>query len=390
MSRMHALFTLAILAVFHQSGLNQTPTVPLNLRYNDSSFVEGKTVIEDVVWNGFDEDLRDYGVDYDYPIYKTDFDRELRGARAQINRGELLDLDHVERVIIRLKSWLSTKGYVKADVSVVGEPINEDRMSLIFSVRRGPLVTIEDIDFIGSNSITTEEFLANFKRCSGSDLKLLGSREFDFHTQRCTRQLLYSHGFFNAKVLSVDRRLVDDAYNISVTLFEGNRYRFGKITIDGASVFSEKEILEWFGKSFGDIADGRLLQEFVYETLKEKYAEKGYSQFSAEFDPELVKPIAEGLDGTVNVQISIEEGKRFTVRRVEFVGVESEEAELIKNTFELKEGEIFVPSKLASSIDKINQTGRFSILDKDQDVEILTDGKEGNLDLVIILRKITP
>lgn len=385
MSKMNPLITLFILAVFHQSALSQT-----NLRSNVSPFVEGKTIIDEVILTGFDEDLRDYGIKLDYPIYKTDFDQHLRGIRSQIKTDSLLDLDHVERIIVKLKSWLSNKGYVKAEVAVLGELISKDRMRLIFSVRRGPLVTIKEIGFIGSKSISVEEFRQDFAKCSRSDLKLFDTQRFDFYAQRCTRQLLYSQGFFKAKILSIDRKIEEDGYRITINVSEGDRYRLGKIVINGESVISEKEILEWLGMRTGDIADGRLLQKFVYETLKEKYGEKGHVQYNAEFDPEFVEPIAEGLDGTVNIQIFIEEGKQFTIRRIEFVGIESEEAVSLKNDFELKEGSVFVPGKLESGIDKINKTERFYLLDKDQHIEIRTDEEEGNLDLFISLRKIRP
>lgn len=160
--------------------------------------------------------------------------------------------------------------------------------------------------------------------------------------------------------------------------------------IEGTKSFSYKEILEMFGHKAGDIADGRDLQDFVYERLKREYGEKGHVLYNAEFEPEFVEPLAEGVDGSVNLHITIEEGKKFTIRRIIFTGINGNEERSLKEGFTLKEGGLFVPSKLESWVDQINKTERFYFVDKDQHVEIRTDEEEGDLDLVINLKKFQP
>lgn len=112
----------------------------------------------------------------------------------------------------------------------------------------------------------------------------------------------------------------------------------------------------------------------------------GYVQYNGEFEPEFIEPKTEGADGIVNVLIVLDEGKQFSINRIQFIGVDHDEDQNLRNDFPLKTDEVFVQSKFESGIDAINKTDKFFPINKDADVEILTDEKNGSLDVVIKLR----
>lgn len=119
--------------------------------------------------------------------------------------------------------------------------------------------------------------------------------------------------------------------------------------------------------------------------MKRLYADKGYIQYNAEFEPELIPPPAKGLDATINVQILIDEGPAFKVRRINFDGIDSEKAKELINRFSLKAGELFSQSKLDNDIEELNKSGEFRPIDKDQAVQFLADDEFANLNLNIRL-----
>ena len=197
---------------------------------------------------------------------------------------------------------------------------------------------------------------------------------------------MFSKGFWRAKINSISFQKDGELLNVQISLTEGPRYRLGKIKIDGCEVISKKEILKILGQKPGDVADGRALQDFVYDGLKQKYDELGYPNYNAEFEPHFIEPSSPNLDGTVDVTLSIDEGRQFKVRRILFLGVDEKEVENLRGNFLLKTGEIISSKKLQDAVDALNKLQRFDHIDKDVDVDIRTDEEAGDLDLVISLR----
>lgn len=251
----------------------------------------------------------------------------------------------------------------------------------------GPPVTTIEIRFSGNERVPNSELVENFKSCSGGQWKEFTQRSYEYFAQKCSRPLMYSKGFWRANVADVTHRLHHATLAVQVKVIEGPRYRLGKVKIEGNEILSEKEILEVLGQRAGDIADGRAIQDFVYERLKQRYDALGYVQYNAEFEPSFTDPRDWKLDGVVDVLLTIDEGRRFKVRRIRFAGVDDKESELLVGEFLFKSGEIFSGRKLQDAVDKFNELGRFEIIDKDQDVEIRTDEEGGDVDLVITLRK---
>jgi outer membrane protein insertion porin family len=87
------------------------------------------------------------------------------------------------------------------------------------------------------------------------------------------------------------------------------------------------------------------------------------------------------------VTIRIEEGKQFTLRRLEFTGNTFTRDRVLRREFLLNEGDIYNQNWLEISIARLNQTQYFDPIDKDQDVETRTDDEQGDVDLIVKVRE---
>ena len=143
-----------------------------------------------------------------------------------------------------------------------------------------------------------------------------------------------------------------------------------------------------FDQRPGDVANGEILKNFVDDGLKQAYGDKGYVQYGGDVEPKFIRPQSEGLDGVAELLIQIEEGRQFTVRKITFRGIEKNDETQIRELMTLKEGDLYVPSKLEASLDRINQIDRYVPLDRDRDVDIRVDEETGDLDMAIMFRKI--
>lgn len=246
--------------------------------------------------------------------------------------------------------------------------------------------TIE-ISFFGNENFSNDELVADFKGCYGHLWQKYDERAYNFIAQKCTRALMQSKGFWKANVIDISSTVRGGVRAVQIVVEEGRRYRIGKIVIEGNEVLSKDEILELWGQRSGDVADGPRLLYLAYEKLKERYGELGYVQYSAEFDPDFVEPRGRRQDGVVNVTITIDEGRKFRVGRVEFRGVSDEEKVSLQAEFALKAGNMFTPKGLHSAVEILNETARFEPVDVDRDIDILTDEEAPDVDVVITVRR---
>ncbi|MCP6618133.1 hypothetical protein NL516_27250, partial [Klebsiella pneumoniae] len=84
--------------------------------------------------------------------------------------------------------------------------------------------------------------------------------------------------------------------------------------------------------------------------------------------------------GIVDIKILIQEGKQFTLRRLEFTGNTFTRDRVRRRESLLNEGDIYNQRLLEISVARLNQTQYFDPIDKDQDVEKRTDEEEGEVD----------
>ena len=108
----------------------------------------------------------------------------------------------------------------------------------------------------------------------------------------------------------------DDTLKIVVPVTEGKLYRVGELKVEGNSIFSEQQILAYVGLRKGEIANGKRLQDAVYEDLKKVYGSQGFVQYDAEFEPEFKDNPTNPNEGIVDITITIDEGKQFTLRQI--------------------------------------------------------------------------
>ena len=374
-------------AATHLQGQSSDSFVPIfEDRLSPSvEFVDGETTVGEVEIIGLDAET-DQSIEH--PVYASNFISQLRYERIGFVEDKTFSGYKVHLIAKKVREYLSEIGYEYAKVTALGMRLPENQTRLRFSVDRGPLIATKAIRFIGNERVSSAELEENLKGCLGEEWERYDRRRYDYFTQKCSRELFFSKGFFRARIIETKSEIRDGVRNVVVVLTEGPRYRLGKITIDGNQVFSDREILEFFGQKSGDIANGQDLKDFAFERLKQKYGELGYVHYNADFEPEYIEPKGGGSDGVVNILFTIDEGRPFKVRRIKIDGIEPEEGERLLADFPMKSGDLYVPGKLEKWAEAINTTGRFNWLDKDQHVQILSDEEAADVDLVISLKKV--
>ncbi|MEP6788642.1 MAG: POTRA domain-containing protein [Acidobacteriota bacterium] len=355
---------------------------PKSLKSAD--FVDDETGVENIVFSGLETQKDEFGEPIEDTISESDLRSALRrqGGPETIQRENyVLGLERVDNTIKAINEYLSLHGYLKAKITALGEKTGQGRMKLIFAIEKGKRFTVSSVAFNNLVTFSNDELVPIMKDCMGDRWGLYDLRQIDYCAQKKVRNLMQSRGYFEAKISPAERRFHLGEIEIFLDVTEGLRYRLGEIKVKGAEAFSKQEILDMLGQKTGDVADGNALQDLVYEKLKHAYDDKGYVQYSSEFEPVFFKPEGKSLDGTVNIKIDIDEGRVFKVRRIQFVGIDAERGNQLTQSLSLKEKSPFNRTKFEQDIKDLNTLGDFESIDQDQDVDFLTD--EESADIVI-------
>ncbi|MBK8465341.1 MAG: outer membrane protein assembly factor BamA [Chloracidobacterium sp.] len=348
-------------------------------------------------------------------LTESDILKEFREKRVGISKEAVYDPVKTRAAIRTLREMLAAKGYPNAKVTVKDEDISATSVAVIFDIDQGNRSRIVQIDFEGNqhfkdgelrNALVLVKETGLISRIKGMDI--LDLRKLQYDLQKNVRSYMFSKGYFQARIgepevegLGFKRTgppligsfplpLItskDDTLKIKVPVTEGKIFRVGELKVEGNSIFSEQQILSYVGLKKGEIANGKRLQDAVYEDLKKVYGSQGFVQYNAEFEPTFKDSPTNANEGIADITITIDEGKQFTLRRLEFSGNTFTRDKVLRREFLLNEGDIYNQNYLEISIARLNQTQYFDPLDKDQDVEFRTDEEKGDVDLVVKVKE---
>ncbi|MBK7392387.1 MAG: outer membrane protein assembly factor BamA [Chloracidobacterium sp.] len=348
-------------------------------------------------------------------IAESDILKEFREKRVGISKESVYDPVKARNATRILREMLASKGYPNATVTVKEEEVSATSIAVTFDVQQGNRSRIVEIDFDGNQKFKDGELrdalllvkkTGLIARVKGMDI--LDLRKLQYDLQKNVRSYMFSKGYFQARIgdpvvvglgykrtgfpllKSLPIPLLgsnDDTLKIIVPVTEGKIFRVGELKVEGNSIFSEQQILGYVGLQKGEIADGKRLQDAVYEDLKKVYGSQGFVQYNAEFEPVFKDSTTNPSEGIVDITLTIDEGKQFSLRRLEFTGNTFTRDKVMRREFLLNEGDIYNQNYLEISVARLNQTQYFDPIDKDQDVEIRTDEEKGDVDLIVKVKE---
>ncbi|HMO80582.1 MAG TPA: outer membrane protein assembly factor BamA [Pyrinomonadaceae bacterium] len=348
-------------------------------------------------------------------VQESEVLKEFRERRAGIAKENVYDPVKARAASRILREMLASRGYPNASVNIKEEEVSATSIALTFEVDQGNRSRIVKIEFEGNerfkdselrNALTLVRETGLVARVKGADI--LDMQKLQWDLQRNVRSYMLSKGYFQARIGEPEieemgtRRTsllplitlpipllssIDDTLRIIVPITEGRLFRVGELKVEGNSIFSEQQILGAIGLKTGDVADGKRLQDAIYEDLKKVYGNQGFVNYNAELDPEFRDNPDNPNEGIVDITITIEEGMQFSLRRLDFQGNTFTRDRVLRREFLMNEGDIYNERALEISLLRLDQTQYFDPINKDQDVERRTDEERGDVDLIVKVKE---
>ena len=228
-----------------------------------------------------------------------------------------------------------------SDVQILAEKIVDNKIYLKILLTQRP--RIADIRYHGVKKSEREDLEAKLGLVKGSQItpnlidraKILIKKHFD------------EKGFKNAEVTIIERDLADnkEQVDVDVMIDKKEKVKVHQITIDGNTVLTDKKLKRVMKKTneknkLVNIFRSKKFIEEKYEEDKQhiidKYNELGYRD--AQIVVDSVSPYD---DRTVDVYMKIEEGDKYYLRNVTWVGNTIYASDWLNEQLRMKKGDVY-------------------------------------------------
>jgi len=339
-------------------------------------------------------------------VSTSDILDRFKQAKVGLTVESQYDPTRVKKAEVTLKELLSEHGRQFANVRTEVRQIPPAAVSVTFVIKEGPKVKVGKIRFIGNKNIKTRILRAAMKNLKPVGVphsiflenifaKTYDATKLEEDTER-VRNEYQNRGYFKVVVSDPKAEIHDTghkgahipliqagpgkAVDITMPIDEGDKYRLGKITFKGnKSLTNSAGLRGLIPLRDGDIFSREKIAKGL-EALRKAYGEYGYINFTpipnTTFDED---------KKLVNVEIDVEEGKQFYVRRIEFQGNTTTRDKVIRRELALEEGGVYNSRLWELSLLRLNQLSYFDQL-KPEDPNVTDkklDEKNGFVDLTL-------
>ena len=351
--------------------------------------------------------IRDITFDGLKSVSESDVLKTFREKRVGVSKEAIQDPVKVRNATRVLKELLAAKGHPNAVVTPNIETVSATSIAINFVINEGPRVRVAEVRFEGSKVFKSGKLRDQMKYVKEAglitrfrELDILDREKLDYDLHRVD-SYMRSKGYLQARhgeprIEGLGPRRtgfpllplpfissVDDTLRITVPIVDGKLYRVGDVKIEGNSIFSEQIIKAVLGLQKGEVANGDALSKALYESLKKAYGAQGFIQYTAEVTPTFKENPQNPEEGVADFVITIDEGKQFTLRRLEFTGNTFTRDNVLRREVLINEGDIYNQTTFEYSIVRLNQLGYFNPIDKDKDADYRTNDEEGLVDVTV-------
>ena len=264
--------------------------------------------------------------------------------------------------IQRIREAYSAIGRSDVEVTTQVVPVAEGRVNLAFVINEGERTKITSINFVGNNAYSDGRLAAVLQTKESGILSFLTRKDVYNEDklradEEALRQFYYNHGYADFRVISSEAVLNEagNEYTINITVDEGQRYRFGAVSvestvegIDGAELEGLLETRE------GQTYSARDIQKSM-EAISRRVSSAGYP-----FARVVPRGDRNFETNTIGVTYLVDQGERAYVERIEVRGNTRTRDYVIRREFDISEGDAFNQETISRAKRRLEALGFFS------------------------------
>lgn len=286
---------------------------------------------------------------------------------VQLKPRTVLTQSRVQEDTTRILNLYRSQGRFGATVDPKIIKLDQNRVNLVFEIKEGKKTDVRRINFIGNKSFSDSTLRGEIETTVSAWYRFLSTTDsYDPDRLQVDREKLrnfyLSEGYIDMKVVSAVAELSpeQDAFYITFTVDEGERYRVGKVAIKSTlRNLDTKTLQKLVETKTGDWYD-QLAADATVQAMNDALGTLGYAfvdiRARLDRDPDPKKKV-------VNITYSINEGPKVYVERIDIKGNVRTLDKVIRREFRLVEGDAFNTAKLQRTRQRLQNLGFFSSVD---------------------------
>jgi outer membrane protein insertion porin family len=312
------------------------------------------------------------------------------------------DPTKLARAVDIIRALLAEHGHQFATVKPEIKNIPPSSVAVNFNIKEGPTVKVGNITFTGNHAVSSRELRAAMKNLRPVGIphsiffenifaRTYDASKLEEDTER-VRRAMQDRGYFKAAVADPITHIRNEGglsfltfrprkgkrIDIKIPVEEEQRYRLGGVTFTGNThVQNVKALRAQFPTKDGEFFNATAVGKGL-ENLRKAYNSLGYINFTA-----VPTPRVDDAKHQVFLDIDIDEGKPFTVSRIEFQGNTITRDRVIRRELLLEEGSLYNSNLWEQSLLRLNQLDYFDPLKIDTDSEQHIDAENGTVSLLL-------
>lgn len=280
----------------------------------------------------------------------------------------LLTKSKVQGEVQRILAIYRAKGYFNA--KVVSKIIKKDqnRADIVFEIEEGTVAEVRQVKFIG-NSHFADDKLRHILITKESHWWRFFASDDVYDPERLEldrdnlRKFYLNKGYVDFRVISAQVEMAPnhEGFVITFTLEEGERYKFGDISVQNNIPNLNIQDVKQKLKSQKDEWYSAEVLEKDTEKLTEEAGNLGYAFVAIE-----PVPAKNEIAKTIDINYQIQQGPKVYVRDIEISGNTRTVDSVIRRQFKVAEGDAFNTSKIKASDRNIENLDFFKSADIQQ------------------------
>ncbi len=310
---------------------------------------------------------------------------KLKEGKAEIRVGAPVSLRDVARAKTVLVDAYKAEGFRSVAIDATTENVSDLQRRIVFLVDEGDKIKIQSIVFTG-NTVFGQTKLryaihktkqAHWWRFfdSKSTYNQAGYEEDVESLRKLYQDAGYKDVVVKDPILDVfvtnprEKRpeKTNRRVNITIPIVEGEKFYFGKVTVEGSTVFRPELLERFFAARAGKPMSRAVIADGM-KAIDATYRSRGYIYVF--MNPENT----EKPKHVVDVAVKITEGDQYRLGRIEFTGNKTTRDKVLRRELQVFEGDIMDMETFKKSLFKVTQLGYFKI-EEDPDFRVNPEKK---------------
>lgn len=272
-----------------------------------------------------------------------------------ITKGSPLNNEALAKAQAELQKQYIAMGYNTATVSVGTKPISGNRSAVVVKIKEGQIARIQRVEIKGNRAFPDAVLLKQLESGPKSRLSFFSDRDKLSRDKlqadaKKLRQFYLDRGYLNFDIVSSDVKFSSNQRQafLEIVVNEGQQYRVGSIGVQGAGI-SQRDAARLVALKRGQVFSQKQLEK-TRENIQKHLGQQGFAFSKMRLDPKV-----DEANRLVHLTLSVEEGKRTYVRRINIRGNERTKDEVLRREMRQLESSWFSRDKIERSKRRIQR-----------------------------------